>query len=264
MSTIKANNITAVDTNANLTLTGNGTGTVNLPTGFKVNNVANSFLSSATNVTVAEGGTGASTLAANGVLFGNGTSAVGATAVGTAAQVLTSNGSGVAPTFQDAGGGAWNLVTSGSLSSSELQITDITKYTRVIFICSTGGNSFAVQTSTDNGSSFTSSTGAYSFNFRSTKLNAANYTSPTYSYAASSTYAYLGYTGAYMQLDIVNPEAASNNTIFRYVCLYQGSTTTSMRQEGHGIRSVAEVNNAFRLYPTGGGITGDYYVLQFN
>ena len=38
--------------------------------------------------TVAEGGTGASTLALNGVLYGNGTSAIGATAIGTAGQLL--------------------------------------------------------------------------------------------------------------------------------------------------------------------------------
>ena len=54
---------------------------------------------------LANGGTGASTLTENGVLFGNGASAIGATAVGTAAQVLTSNGAGAAPTFQDAVGG---------------------------------------------------------------------------------------------------------------------------------------------------------------
>jgi hypothetical protein len=51
MSTIKANNVTAVDANTDLSLTGNGTGTVNLPTGFKVNNVVG--------VAVAHGGTGA-------------------------------------------------------------------------------------------------------------------------------------------------------------------------------------------------------------
>ena len=105
MSTIKANNVTAVDANTDLTLTGDGTGTVNLPTGFKVNSVVNSFLSSATNVTVAQGGTGAGTFTDNGILYGNGTGAIAATAVGTAAQVLTSNGAGVAPTFQDVAGG---------------------------------------------------------------------------------------------------------------------------------------------------------------
>jgi len=49
---------------------------------------------------VSGGGTGATTLTSRGILFGNGTSAVGATAAGTAGQVLTSNGSGSDPTFQ--------------------------------------------------------------------------------------------------------------------------------------------------------------------
>jgi trimeric autotransporter adhesin len=58
-----------------------------------------------TDLTVAQGGTGAGTFAANGILYGNGTGAIAATAVGTATHVLTSNGAGVAPTFQAAGGG---------------------------------------------------------------------------------------------------------------------------------------------------------------
>ena len=58
-----------------------------------------------TDLTVAQGGTGAGTFTANGLLIGNGTGAVTATAVGTATHVLTSNGVGVAPTFQAAGGG---------------------------------------------------------------------------------------------------------------------------------------------------------------
>jgi hypothetical protein len=57
-------------------------------------------LTNATGLPVAGGGTGAATFAANGVLFGNGTSAVGVTAVGTATHVLTSNGAGNPPTFQ--------------------------------------------------------------------------------------------------------------------------------------------------------------------
>jgi len=51
-------------------------------------------------VPVASGGTGATTLTANGVLVGNGTSAVAVTAAGTSGQVLTPNGSGSAPTYQ--------------------------------------------------------------------------------------------------------------------------------------------------------------------
>jgi len=72
-----------------------------------------------TDLTVAQGGTGAGTFAANGILFGNGTSAIGATAVGTATHVLTSNGTGVAPTFQ----------ATGSITAATENFTDTTNYT---------------------------------------------------------------------------------------------------------------------------------------
>jgi hypothetical protein len=58
-------------------------------------------------ITVANGGTGAATFTANGVMFGNGTSALGVTAVGTADQVLKSGGSGVAPSFGNIDGGTY-------------------------------------------------------------------------------------------------------------------------------------------------------------
>lgn len=58
-------------------------------------------------IAVADGGTGAITLAANGVLFGSGTSAIQATAVGTAGQALLSGGSGVAPSFGNIDGGTY-------------------------------------------------------------------------------------------------------------------------------------------------------------
>jgi trimeric autotransporter adhesin len=75
-----------------------------------------------TDLTVAQGGTGAGTFAANGILYGNGTGAIGATAVGTATHVLTSNGAGVAPTFQAIGDAAsvdgYSVVVASSLPGS--------------------------------------------------------------------------------------------------------------------------------------------------
>lgn len=85
---------------------------------------------------VVEGGTGASTL--TGVVTGNGTSAMSANAVtqfavllggasnavanvasvGTSGQVLTSNGAGSNPTFQDAGGSGINSVAVQTFTSS--------------------------------------------------------------------------------------------------------------------------------------------------
>ncbi len=54
--------------------------------------------------TVPEGGTGQTTLAADGVLIGNGTGGITVTAAGNAGEVLTSNGAGSDPTYQAAGG----------------------------------------------------------------------------------------------------------------------------------------------------------------
>ena len=53
---------------------------------------------------VPSGGTGVGTLTSNGVLFGGGTGPIAATAVGSSGQVLTSNGAGLAPTFQAGSG----------------------------------------------------------------------------------------------------------------------------------------------------------------
>ena len=50
--------------------------------------------------TVAEGGTGQTTLGANGVLIGNTTSGINVTAAGASGEVLTSNGAGSDPTYQ--------------------------------------------------------------------------------------------------------------------------------------------------------------------
>jgi hypothetical protein len=51
-------------------------------------------------VPVSRGGTGNTTLTANRVLLGNGTTAIAVAGAGTSGQVLTSNGAS-APTFQD-------------------------------------------------------------------------------------------------------------------------------------------------------------------
>ena len=64
---------------------------------------------------VANGGTGAATLTANGVLLGNGTSAVSAVAPGAAAQILVANGSAV-PTW---------VAMSGDITTSNAGVTAI-------------------------------------------------------------------------------------------------------------------------------------------
>ncbi len=62
-------------------------------------------------IVIKEGGTNATSMTTtDGVVYFDGTSLV-TTAVGTATHVLTSNGSGIAPTFQPAGGGGGGITT---------------------------------------------------------------------------------------------------------------------------------------------------------
>lgn len=99
---------------------GSGPGTVASVTGgVGINITGNPSLNPVVNldvpVTIAHGGTNAITMANTfGVNYFDGTSIV-TTTVGTAGQVLTSNGAGMAPTFQPGGGGggfSWAVITA--------------------------------------------------------------------------------------------------------------------------------------------------------
>ncbi len=70
-----------------------------------------------TDLVVADGGTGVSTLTANGVVIGQGTSPVTVTAVGTAGQLLQSAGAGNDPTFEDAGFASGTIMLFGSAAA---------------------------------------------------------------------------------------------------------------------------------------------------
>lgn len=76
-----------------------------------------------TPLAVTGGGTGVATLAAHGVLIGNGTSAVSVSGAGTAGQVLTSNGAGADPTFQNATSGLGDPGTNGMVVRTALNVT---------------------------------------------------------------------------------------------------------------------------------------------
>jgi hypothetical protein len=71
--------------------------------------------------TVPHGGTGVATLAAHGVVVGNGASTVNVTGAGTAGQILTSNGASADPTFQaPAGAGVSTVTTTGNITALAL------------------------------------------------------------------------------------------------------------------------------------------------
>ena len=79
----------------------------------------------ATDIAVADGGTGASTLGDAGVLIGNGTGAVQVTSAGTAGQVFTSNGAGVDPTFQAVAGAATTRICSGTSTTTNASAENV-------------------------------------------------------------------------------------------------------------------------------------------
>lgn len=99
-----ANTIAALATANNGVLVTNGSGVPSIATDIPTAvTIGSSYIYRAggTDVAVSDGGLGVSTLAAHGVVIGNGTSAVNVTGAGTANQVLTSNGASADPTFQN-------------------------------------------------------------------------------------------------------------------------------------------------------------------
>lgn len=99
-----------------------------------------------TDIAVADGGTGVSTLTAYAPIFGGTTStgAVQSGTVGTSGQVLTSNGAGVLPTFQSPAGGG-NVSNTGTPTAG--QAAEWTNATTLQGVAVTGTVSYVKSTS---------------------------------------------------------------------------------------------------------------------
>lgn len=155
VTTVKINNsavtLAKIANQADLTILGNNSGGAGPPIALTVAqtrtvlglgslallNTINGSNWSGTDLAVADGGTGASTLTNHGVLLGQGTSAVAATGAGTAGHVLTSNGASADPTFQAAAGGSSTIVNpQGRLtltSNTPVMIADATAQSSVYY-----------------------------------------------------------------------------------------------------------------------------------
>jgi hypothetical protein len=151
-------------------------------------------------------------LATDGVVYATSATTVASTAVGTAGQVLTSNGTGLAPTFQASGGGnpfdyfASSQVTSNSTSITSTTFTTFSnspaftftpnftgkyKVYSIAYLTSTGTSlgSYCQITNTSGGATLLNAQSASMKGSNST-VDVSVYTQSVYSLTASTSYVF--------------------------------------------------------------------------
>ena len=190
-----------------------------------------------------------------------------AVATGTATHVLTSNGAGLAPTFQAAAGGGgsanWTLISTTTIggSPSVIDITGMTGHRKYMFefecvYGSSDGASLYLRTSTDAGATFDS--GASDYNTAEDKIGVY---SPVYATSAFAELARLvgnvaaeGITGEFIMFDPNNSALRTNFTGRLIVPNYADSDLTA--SEFAGRRNAAQNVNAVRFYFNSGTLSG--------
>ena len=126
---------------ANQVVVTNGTGSITLSTPQSIATTSSPTFAALTltaPLTVPNGGLGAATFTDAGVLIGNGAGIVQVTTAGTAGEVLTSNGAGVDPTFQAAGGGGIGALYAVTESAAENSTSEVD-----VLTCSIPANEWA-------------------------------------------------------------------------------------------------------------------------
>lgn len=216
-------------------------------------------------VSIAQGGTNATTMTnADGVVYFDGT-ILNTTTVGVAGQVLTSNGPAVAPTFQAAsGGGGWALIQTNNLvaSSGVTFTTGITNAYNVFVITiasmtTSGSASYLLQLSSNGGSSYISS--GYNSTWNRWQYNSGSPSSNgTSTNAFTLTESNTGYVGG-ATLYLYNFTNGSFPT-FQGNSVWANTTTGVFSDQSWGIYHTATVMNAFQIIPS----TGDTLTAEIS
>ena len=191
-------------------------------------------------------------------------------APGNDGQVLTSAGAGAQPAFEDAGGGAWAVLSSGTFSSvSSVAITGITKTTQIIFsgvTVTTNNTGFGVKYSNDAGVSY-EATGYYQ-GIRFVKSDAgvghvARVNTTSIRMDNNSVGNSAGKVAS-LDLTVYNPQDAGTYTAARINTQHVDDTGTTMHYFGGAIYQVAEAVNAINVAPDAGNFSGTYTVFELN
>jgi hypothetical protein len=240
-----------------------------------------------TDVPVADGGTGVSSLTAYAVLCG-GTTSTGAVqsiaSVGTAGTILTSNGAGALPTFQTPAASGMALLTSGTVSSAatlDLVLTSYTAYRGLIFyltrfLPATDDVDLWMRVSTNGGSSYDS--GASDYVYAGLGTDSGNTQRGSASSAAAQILLTSGTSqrrvdsttsrGVHAVIDLFGQTSTTllPRVGFRTFAGAQDADNTSMTwMNGEGMRATAQDTDAVRfLFSSGNISSGTYAVYGLN
>jgi hypothetical protein len=221
--------------------------------------VANTFSSSGATITggsisgitdlaVADGGTGRSTLTANAVLVGNGTSGINSVAPGTSGNVLTSDG-----TSWTSAAGAYAL-TSGtvvaSTSGTSIDFTSIPSWVKRITVMFSevslnGSSSYLVQLG-DSG-------GIENSDYKSTSVTTDS-TGSSAGVNSTSGFAYFGGDSAYAQSGLM---VITNLTGNLWVSNHAGFLNATNIVSGGGVKGISTTLDRIRITTVNGTDTFD-------
>lgn len=232
------------------------------------------YISTGTDVAVTDGGTGLSTLTANNVILGNGTSTPLFVAPSTSGNVLTSNGT----TWTSAaasGGGAITLLSTQTASASASIIFDSTYITStyktyLIEVIdarpATDDDNLQGVVSEDNGSSYATAGSSYH------RIVSETDSAGTTSTGASTTSTRMDFTrlgignasneALSCHINMYNPSSTTSHKRFSYMSTFtraDGSTAIAIGSNTY-IATVNAINN-IKLYYVGGNITSGTFKL---
>lgn len=171
--------------------------------------------------------------------------------------------------------GAWSVKSSGTLSSaSEFIVTSLSKTTKIFLDLTFGSdaNFTTMQTSVDNGSSFSSATGDYGYTTiegRSSNASHWTHTGNDNSTVSFSPGPYNGSGNASgestsMEWTIYNP-SASTFTLLQCNHIAMENDGYIYHSNSAGYRKSAAAVNAVRIYPrNGSNFSGAYVVVELN
>lgn len=231
---------------------------------------------SGADLSAANGGTGRSSHTEYAVICGGTTTTAAQqsiASVGTAGQLLTSNGAGALPTFQDAaGGGDVVLLGSGTVSAAatlDIALTGFSAYRAFKILANsfrpaTDGARLWLRTSTDGGSSFSAGASDYAYGtyYDIPELDQGAEGDQTLSQIVmTEDVGNVAAEACQVEIMIYDPFNAAVHTKARFESMCRRTNGGFAMTRGAGQRNAAEDVDAVRLMFSAGNITSGTWAL---